>query len=43
MNVKSIAGQLGEDEAALHYRLIPLIRWLTIGVCLTSSPSQSHV
>jgi protoheme IX farnesyltransferase len=23
MNVKSLAGQLGEDERALHYRVIP--------------------
>ena len=36
MNVKSIAGQLGKDALA------PLIRWLTIGMCLTSSPSQSR-
>ena len=33
----------GKDELALHYCLILLIRWLTIGVCLTSSPSQSRV
>ena len=25
---------LGKDELASHYRLIPLTRWLTIGVCL---------
>ena len=33
---------LGKDELALHFRLILLIRWLTIGVCLTSSLSRSH-
>jgi len=43
MNVKSIAGRLGKDELALRYRLIRLNRWLTIGVCLTSSLSQSRV
>ena len=37
MNIKSITGQLGEDERALQYRrLIPLIRRLIVGVCLTS-------
>jgi hypothetical protein len=43
MNIEYIAGQLGEDERALHYRLIPLICRLIVGVCPTSSPSQGHV
>jgi hypothetical protein len=43
MNINSIAGQLGEDERALHYRLIPPMRRVIVEVCLTSSPSQSHV
>jgi hypothetical protein len=33
----------GKDELASHYRRILLIRWLIIGVCLTSSLSQSRV
>jgi len=43
MNVSPLLASLGKDELALHYRLILLSRWLTIGVCPTLSPSQSHV
>jgi hypothetical protein len=38
-----LLASLGKDELALHYRLILLIRGLAIGVCLTSSRSQSRV
>jgi hypothetical protein len=43
MNVKSINGEPGERRPGFAYWLIPLIRWMVIGVCPTSSHSQSHV
>jgi len=38
-----LLASFGKDELALYHRLIPLIRWLTTGVCLISLLSQSLV